>query len=93
MPPDIAGCVRKFIPNNARLAEVVIKVCRNVYPAPSLPMQLVKLLVDRAFEQSRAPDMKIDSQLFEDKLTQYANQLRPRFMSQIMDLRKRGRKW
>lgn len=93
MPPDISGCVHKFIPNNAALSSAVIKVLRNVYQSPTLPLPLVKQVVERAFEQSRMQEMKPDSALFEEKLTSYANQLRPRYLSQINDIRKRGKKW
>lgn len=93
MPPDIGGCVRKFIPNNAALSNVVIKVLKNVFQVHTLPLPLVKQIVERAFEQSRTMDMKIESILFEEKLTSYANQLRPRFLAQINEIRKRGKSW
>lgn len=92
MPPDISGYVHKFIPNNAELSKLVIKVLRNVYQTPSLPLQLVKQVVERAFEQTRM-EMKIESSIFEEKLTAYASQLRPRYMAQINEIRKRGKKW
>jgi hypothetical protein len=92
MPPDISGYVHKFIPNNADLSKIVIKVLRNVYQSPTLPMQLVKQVVERAFEQIRM-DIKTDSHIFEEKLTMYASQLRPRYLAQINEIRKRGKKW
>jgi enoyl-CoA hydratase/carnithine racemase len=92
MPPDISGYVHKFIPNNADLSKVVIKVLRNTYQTPSLPLQLVKQVVERAFEQTRM-EMKIESSLFEEKLMIYANQLRPRYLAKINEIRKRGKKW
>lgn len=92
MPPDISGCVHKFIPNNAKLSNSVIKVLRNVFQVPSLPLPLVKQIVERAFEQSRT-EMKVDSAVFEEKLTMYANQLRPRFLAQLNEIRKKGKKW
>lgn len=92
MPPDISGCVHKFIPNNAELSKIVIKVLRNVYQTPTLPLQLVKQVVERAFEQIRM-DIRSDSSIFEEKLASYASQLRPRYLSQINELRKRGKKW
>ncbi|HEY9746871.1 MAG TPA: hypothetical protein V6C99_11715 [Oculatellaceae cyanobacterium] len=92
MPPDISGYVHKFIPNNADLSRVVIKVLRNVYQTPTLPMPLVKQVVERAFEQIRM-EIRSDSSVFEEKLSMYANQLRPRYMAQINEIRKRGKKW
>src|SRR5689334_4352262 len=93
MPPDIQGCVFKFIPNNGALSSVVIKVLKNVFQVHSLPMPLVKQVVERALEQSRTMEMKVESSQFEEKLTAYATQLRPRYMAQINDIRKQGRKW
>ncbi|HEY9685617.1 MAG TPA: hypothetical protein V6C52_01435 [Coleofasciculaceae cyanobacterium] len=92
MPPDISGCVHKFIPNNAELSSVVIKILKNVYQTSTLPLPLVKQIVERAFEQSRM-DMKPDSSVFQEKLTSYANQLRPRYLAKINEIRKRGSKW
>lgn len=93
MPPDIAGCVHKFVPNNAILSNVVIKVLKQVFQVNTLPLPLVKQIVERAFEQSRTMDMRVESESFEQKLTMYANQLKPRYMAQLNDIRKRGKKW
>ena len=93
MPPDITGCVYKFIPNNAAISSVVIKVLKNVFQVHSLPLSLVKQVVERALEQSRTMDMKVESAQYEEKLTMYANQIRPRYVAQLNELRKRGKKW
>lgn len=93
MPPDIRGCVYKFVPNNPPLANVVIKVLKTVYQVHTLPLPLVKAMVERAFDQARTMDLKVESLTFEEKLTVYAHQLRPRFLHQINDLRRRGKKW
>jgi hypothetical protein len=93
MPPDITGCVHKFIPNNAAIANVVIKVLRNTYQTHTLPIQLVKQVVERALEQSRTMEMKVESAIFEEKLTSYAHQIRPRYVAQLNDLRRQGKKW
>jgi hypothetical protein len=93
MPPDIRGCVQKFIPNNAALAAVVQQVLKNVFQVNHLPLPLVKQVVERALEQSRTMEMKVDSTIFQDKLTLYAQQLRPRYLAQLNEIRKRGNKW
>lgn len=93
MPPDITGCVFKFVPNNAAISSVVIRVLKSVFQAHTLPLPLVKQVVERALEQSRTLDMKVDSAIFEDKLVSYANQLRPRYVAQLNELRKQGKKW
>jgi hypothetical protein len=93
MPPDIRGSVQKFIPNNGPLASVVVQVLKSVFQVPTLPLPLVKTIVERALEQSRTMEVKVDSSIFVDKLTIYANQLRPRYLAQINEVRKRGQKW
>lgn len=93
MPPDITGCVYKFVPNNPAISAVVIKVLKSVFQTHTLPLPLVKQVVERALDQSRTMDMKVESAIFEDKLTSYANQIRPRYISQLNDLRKQGKKW
>lgn len=93
MPPDITGCVYKFVPNNPAVSSVVIKVLKQVFQSHTLPLPLVKQVVERALEQSRTMDIKVESSLFEEKLVSYSNQIRPRFVAQLNDLRKRGKKW
>jgi len=93
MPPDIQGCVFKFLPNNPTVSAVVIRVLRNVYQTHSLPMQLVKQVVERALEQSRTLDMKVESVIYEEKLTGYAHQIRARYKTELNEIRMRGKKW
>lgn len=93
MPPDIQGCVFKFVPNNPVLSSVVIKVLKKTFQSHTLPLPLVKQVVERALEQSRTMDIKVESATFEDKLLAYANQIRPRFIAQLNDLRRQGKKW
>ena len=88
MPPDVQSCVRKFIPNNAPLSRLVTKVLNTVYGVRYLPMDLVRLVVRRAFELERDLEMEIDSSIFEEKITLYAHQLRPRFNSKINQIRR-----
>lgn len=93
MPPDIQGCVFKFVPNNPALSSVVIRVLKKSFQVHTLPLPLVKQVVERALEQSRTMDIKVESAVFEDKLMTYTNQIRPRFVAQLNDLRKQGKKW
>jgi hypothetical protein len=93
MPPDIQGCVHKFLPNNPVVSNVVIKVLKNTYQSHTLPLPLVKQVVERALEQSRTMDMKAESTIFEEKLSSYANQLRARYKTQLNEIRTRGKKW
>jgi hypothetical protein len=93
MPPDIQGCVFKFVPNNPALSSVVIKVLKKTFQAHTLPLPLVKQVVERALEQSRTMDIKVESTSFEDKLLAYTNQIRPRYIAQLNEIRKQGKKW
>ena len=93
MPPDIQGCVYKFLPNNPAVSSVVIKVLKSVYQAHTLPLPLVKQVVERALEQSRTMDMKVESAVYEEKLVSYANQLRAKYKTQLNEIRMRGKKW
>jgi hypothetical protein len=54
---------------------------------------MVKQVVERALEQSRTLDMKVESAVFEERLSSYANQLRGRYKTQLADIRNRGKKW
>jgi hypothetical protein len=93
MPPDIRGAVAKFVPNNVALATVVQQVLKTVFQVNHLPLPLVKQVVERALEQSRTMEMKVESSIFAEKLTSYAQQLRPRYLAQLNEIRKRGNKW
>jgi hypothetical protein len=48
--------------------------------------------VERALEQSRTMEMKMESNIFEDRLQAYVNQVCPRFIVQLNDLRRQGKK-
>lgn len=93
MPPDIQGSARKFIPNNPPLLKVVTKVLQNSFRVRTLPLDLVKLTVRRAFELERDLEMEVQSSIFEEKLSMYVNQIKPRFMSKINQLKNQSRKW
>ncbi len=93
MPSDISGSVAKFIPNNTALASVITKVLKHVYQVRSLPMDLVKLVVEKAMEQSREPDARIDNSRFEDRLTVYATSLKPRYVAKLNQIRRQGKTW
>ena len=93
MPPDIQGCVYKFLPNNPAVASVVIKVLKSTYQTHTLPLPLVKQVVERALEQSRTMDMKVESVVYEEKLSSYANQIRAKYKNQLNEIRMRGKKW
>jgi hypothetical protein len=93
MPPDIRSCVLKFISNNPALADTVTYALKTTFQVNFLPLPLVKQVVERAMEQSRTMEMKVESSVFQEKLLVYAQQLRPRYLAQLNEIRKRGQKW
>lgn len=92
MPPDTTALVRRFMPNNIKLGNIIIRVCEQEFKARTLPMQLIKVMVDRALDESRKSDNNMESRKMEEKLREYAVSIKPRFMSQIMESQRRGRR-
>lgn len=93
MPPDITALVRRFMPTNIKLGNVIIKVCEQEYKVRFLPVQLIKVMVDRGLEEYRKNDNTVDARKLEEKLREYAIHIKPRFMSQIMESQRRGKRW
>jgi hypothetical protein len=93
VPADIRSAVHKFISNNAAMSDVVQSVLKHTFQVHSLPLPLVKQVVERAMEQSRTMEMKVDSVVYKEKLAIYAQSLRPRYLAQLNEVRKRGMKW
>ena len=88
MPPDVNASVRKFVPNSPKLSKLITKVLNTVYGVRYLPLDLVRLTVRRAFELERDLEIDVESTIFEEKLTVYARQLRPRFASKLGQIRR-----
>ena len=94
MGADIQGAVRRFIPNNPKLLKVVTKVLTMTFRVRELPLDLVKLTVQRAFELSRdMQQMDVESTVFEEKLVMFTQQIKPRFMSKLQQQRQQKKSW
>ncbi len=93
MPPDIDGLVRKFVPNNPKLAKIIAKLLNSEFRTRTLPEELVKLVSRRAFELERDLEVEIESTVYEEKLKLYVVQVKPRFMSKINQVKNQHRKW
>ena len=93
MPPDTQALVRKFVPNNPKMARVLTRICNEQYRARYLPMKLVRMLANKGIEDARRNGVEfIETKIFEEKMEEYAKNLKPRFMSEIALLNQRGRR-
>ena len=93
MPPDARALVNKFVPNNTRLAKVVLNTLNDVFKARFLPQELVKVVVRRAMELEREQDMDVESSVFTEKLKSYVTQVKPRFMKMVIQGNRSTRSW
>ncbi|MBX2861103.1 MAG: hypothetical protein KTR14_07700 [Vampirovibrio sp.] len=89
MPPDVAALIRKYVPNNPKLAKVVQRICDTEYRSRFLPDQLIKLIVNRGLEMVRT-GYKEEDNAFYEKLNEYAKFLRPRFIAKINEMKRKG---
>lgn len=93
MPPDIEGLVRKFVPNNPKLAKIIHKMLSGEFRTRTLPDELVKNVVRRAFELERDLEVEIDSTVFYEKLKLYVVQIKPRYLAKINQVKNQHKKW
>jgi len=93
MPPDVDGLVRKFVPNNPKLAKIITKLLNSEFRSRTLPDELVKHVVRRAFELERDMEVEIDSTVFNEKLKLYVVQIKPRYLAKINQVKNTNRKW
>lgn len=92
MGADIQSSVRRFVPNNPKLAKVVTKVLEQAFRVRELPLDLVKLTVQRAFELTR--DMQqgdLESTVFEEKLMMFVQAIKPRYLAKLQQQRQQKR--
>lgn len=93
MPADIPAMVRKFIPNNPKLSRVITRISSQVFHARALPPELIKALVDRGLDLTQRGDLDEESHIFEEKMTEYAKMIRPRFVAKINELQRKRQHW
>ncbi|XVJ50719.1 MAG: hypothetical protein HEQ32_00970 [Vampirovibrio sp.] len=84
MPIDAGAMCRSFLPNNPRLAEIILMVCKDTYKARFLPKTLVRLLVNRAVDEIRRAGHEFTRDPeFVVKMTTHARSLYGRFRGEI----------
>ena len=91
MPVDASAMCRSFLPNNPRLAEIILVVCKETYRVRFLPKTLIRLLVNRAMEEIRRGGHEImKDPIFKTKMEEHARSLHSRFKYDIGHLNNTG---
>ena len=91
MAADVEALYRAFLPNNPKLARVLIKVSKESYKARYLPKNLVRLMINMAIDEVRKHGTDIIKETaFEDRLHQNARTLYGRFQSEISQMNQHG---
>jgi hypothetical protein len=91
MGADIESLYRSFLPNNPKVAKVLIQVSKDSFRARFLPKNLVRLMINRALDEVRLGGSEIIAEpIFVEKLGQHAKSLYGRFQSQIIQLNQHG---
>lgn len=87
MPVDASAMCRSFLPNNPRLAELIVGVCKDTFRVRFLPKTLVRFLVNRAVDEIRRGGHEImKDPLFKLKMEEHARSLHGRFRYEIGQL-------
>jgi hypothetical protein len=91
MPVDASAMCRSFLPNNPRLAEIILATCKEVYHVRFLPKNLIRTLVNRAMEEIRrgGHEMMKDP-TFKTRMEEHARSLHSRFKYDIGHLNNKG---
>jgi hypothetical protein len=91
MPVDASAMCRSFLPNNPRLAELILGVCKETYHVRFLPKNLIRTLVNRAMEEIRRGGHEImKDPIFKTKMEEHARSLHSRFKYDIGHLNNTG---
>ena len=91
MPVDSAAMCRSFLPNNPRLAEIILAVCQETYHVRFLPKNLIRTLVNRAMEEIRRSGHEIMKEaVFKTRMEEHARSLHSRFKYDIGHLNNTG---
>jgi hypothetical protein len=87
MGADIEALYRAFLPNNPKVARVLIQVSKDSFRARYLPKNLVRLMINRALEEVRRSGIEIVAEpIFVQKLEEHAKSLMGRFQGEISQL-------
>jgi hypothetical protein len=91
MGADVESLYRSFLPNNPKVAKILVQVSKDSFKARFLPKNLVRLMINRALEEVRICGTEIIADpVFVDKLTAHARSLYGRFQGQISQLNQHG---
>lgn len=88
---DVEALYRSFLPNNPKVAKILIQVSKDSFRARFLPKNLVRLMINMALDEVRRSGTDIIADpVFVEKLEQHARSLYGRFQSQISQLNQHG---
>ena len=91
MGADIESLYRSCLPNNPKVAKILVEVSKSSFKARFLPKNLVRLMINRALDEVRRSGTEIIADpIFVEKLEQHARSLYGRFQSQISQLNQHG---
>lgn len=91
MGADVEALYRSFLPNNPKVAKILVQVSKDSFRARFLPKNLVRLMINRALDEVRRSGTEIiGDPIFVEKLEQHAKSLYGRFQSQISQLNQHG---
>jgi hypothetical protein len=84
MAADIPSLCRSFLPNNPRLAEIIVEVSKDTYKARFLPKNLVRMLINRAMDEVRRSGHEFMREPeFKTKIEEHARMLHARYRNEI----------
>lgn len=84
MAADIPSLCRSFLPNNPRLAEIIVEVSKETYKARFLPKNLVRMLINRAMDEVRRSGHEFMREPeFRVKIAEHAQMLHGRYRNEI----------
>jgi hypothetical protein len=84
MAADIPSLCRSFLPNNPRLAEIIVAVAKETYKVRFLPKNLVRMLINRAMDEVRRSGHEFMREPeFKTKIEEHARMLHARYKHEI----------
>jgi hypothetical protein len=93
MSADFSSLLKGMLPNNPKLANVLINVIKDSYRVRYLPRTMIRLLINRGLEEVRKNGTEILKEpIFVEVMTRHANSFRGRFASEIGQLNQAGGK-
>ncbi len=91
MPVDVTAMCRSFLPNNPRMAEIILAVCKETYKVRCLPRDLVRTLVNRGMQEIRRSGHEFMREPeFYQNMMEHARSLNSRYRGEIARLNNTG---